>query len=136
MKSAAEVEEEMMCCAACGIAEVDDIKLKKCTACKLCSVKCQKEHRPKHKKHVKKGRLSCVSKFCSSNPKAAISVNAQFVVCRYLLIQNSLLSQDVAAKSFVEVVSLPTPFERRMHLCSRSAHSAGTRHQTRRKKLS
>ena len=47
----------MMCCASCGTAGGDDIKLKKCTACylvKYCSVKCQKEHRPKHKKACKK----------------------------------------------------------------------------------
>ena len=43
-------------CANCGKAEVDKIKLKKC-ACKLvkyCSVECQKEHRPQHKKACKK----------------------------------------------------------------------------------
>eukprot|EP00577_Skeletonema_sp_RCC1716_P017233 CAMPEP_0113426120 /NCGR_PEP_ID=MMETSP0013_2-20120614/30547_1 /TAXON_ID=2843 ORGANISM="Skeletonema costatum, Strain 1716" /NCGR_SAMPLE_ID=MMETSP0013_2 /ASSEMBLY_ACC=CAM_ASM_000158 /LENGTH=289 /DNA_ID=CAMNT_0000314355 /DNA_START=136 /DNA_END=1005 /DNA_ORIENTATION=+ /assembly_acc=CAM_ASM_000158 len=47
----------MMCCASCGNAEVDDIKLRKCTAChlvKYCSIKCQKEHRPQHKKECKK----------------------------------------------------------------------------------
>ncbi|KAK1747254.1 zf-MYND and TPR domain-containing protein [Skeletonema marinoi] len=47
----------MMCCAACGAAEADHIKLKKCNACylvKYCSVKCQKEHRPKHKRECKK----------------------------------------------------------------------------------
>jgi len=47
----------MMCCAACGNAAVDDIKLKDCTACylvKYCGVKCQKEHRTKHKKGCKK----------------------------------------------------------------------------------
>jgi len=47
----------MMCCACCGIAEGDDIKLKTCTACKsarYCSVKCQKEHRPQHKRACKK----------------------------------------------------------------------------------
>ena len=58
--SAAVVEksdEAMMFCASCGVAGGDDIKLKKCTAChlvKYCSVKCQKEHRPKHKKECKK----------------------------------------------------------------------------------
>ncbi len=49
-----EVEEV---CANCGKAAVDDIKLKICTACKLvkyCSVDCQKNHRPKHKKACKK----------------------------------------------------------------------------------
>jgi hypothetical protein len=52
-----EEESDVMCCAFCGIGEVDEIKLKKCTACKLvryCSVKCQKEHRPQHKKECKK----------------------------------------------------------------------------------
>ncbi len=47
----------MLCCAACGIAGGDDIKLKDCDDChlvKYCSVKCQKEHRPKHKKECKK----------------------------------------------------------------------------------
>jgi tetratricopeptide (TPR) repeat protein len=45
------------CCASCGMAESDDIKLKKCTACKsvrYCSVKCQREHRPQHKRVCKK----------------------------------------------------------------------------------
>jgi hypothetical protein len=43
-------------CASCGKAEVDDVKLKKC-ACNLvkyCSVGCQKNHRPQHKKICKK----------------------------------------------------------------------------------
>jgi tetratricopeptide (TPR) repeat protein len=44
-------------CANCGKVAVDDIKLKMCTACKLvkyCSVECQKNHRPQHKKACKK----------------------------------------------------------------------------------
>src|SRR5210317_634831 len=44
-------------CASCGKAEVDNVKLKNCTACKLvkyCSVECQKYHRPQHKKACKK----------------------------------------------------------------------------------
>ncbi len=44
-------------CASCGIVNNDDVKLKNCTACylvKYCSIKCQKEHRPKHKRACKK----------------------------------------------------------------------------------
>ena len=46
-------------CASCGKPENDDddVKLKKCAGCHLvryCSVKCQKDHRPKHKKECKK----------------------------------------------------------------------------------
>ncbi len=44
-------------CASCGITGGDDVKLLLCTACKLiryCSVECQKNHRPQHKKACKK----------------------------------------------------------------------------------
>ena len=58
MSAATESESDtVQRCASCGIAGGDDIKLKNCTACylvKYCSVKCQKEHRPKHKKECKK----------------------------------------------------------------------------------
>ena len=55
--SSEESDEMMMFCASCGTAQVDDIKLKTCTACKsvrYCSIKCQKEHRPQHKRVCKK----------------------------------------------------------------------------------
>jgi len=47
----------MMCCASCGTAEVDDIKLKTCAACDLvryCRDECQQEHRPKHVRACKR----------------------------------------------------------------------------------
>jgi tetratricopeptide (TPR) repeat protein len=50
-------DNDVMCCANCGKAAVDDVKLKNCTACKLvkyCSVDCQKNHRPQHKKACRK----------------------------------------------------------------------------------
>ena len=54
--SAAAVEEgsddTMILCASCGVAEGDDIKLKKCDDCDMviryCSDECQKEHRIQH----------------------------------------------------------------------------------------
>ena len=52
-----EESDEMQRCASCGIAAGDDIKLKKCTACHLvryCGVKCQRDHRPQHKRECKK----------------------------------------------------------------------------------
>ena len=42
-----EAEEGDMCCASCGRAEVDEIKLKECDACDLvryCSENCKEEH--------------------------------------------------------------------------------------------
>ena len=47
----------MSCCASCGVAESDDIKLKKCNGCHLvryCGVECQKAHRKQHKRDCKK----------------------------------------------------------------------------------
>ena len=45
-------------CASCGVAENDAVKLKKCNGCflivKYCGVKCQKAHRPQHKRACKK----------------------------------------------------------------------------------
>ncbi len=56
--SSSVVEEQVdEVCASCGISGGDDVKLKLCTACKLvkyCSVECQKNHRPQHKKSCKK----------------------------------------------------------------------------------
>jgi len=49
--------DDKKCCASCGIAANDDVKLKNCTAChlvKYCGVKCQREHRSKHKRECKK----------------------------------------------------------------------------------
>ena len=57
MSGAEEEADEMMCCAGCGKAEVDDIKLRTCTACKsvrYCGIQCQKDHRSKHKRECKK----------------------------------------------------------------------------------
>ena len=50
-------EVEAMCCASCGIAEVDDIKLTECDGCdlvKYCSDDCQQNHRPEHEAKCKK----------------------------------------------------------------------------------
>ena len=57
MSAEAETIDDTSMCASCGIAEGDDVKLKNCTAChlvKYCGVKCQREHRSKHKRECKK----------------------------------------------------------------------------------
>ena len=60
-------------CASCGIAKGDDIKLKKCTACKLlqyCSVACQKEHRPQHKRDCKRRALELREELLFRQPES------------------------------------------------------------------
>jgi tetratricopeptide (TPR) repeat protein len=52
-----QADTSLSFCASCGLPECDDITLKKCTACKsvrYCGVKCQKNHRPQHKRTCKK----------------------------------------------------------------------------------
>jgi Zn-finger nucleic acid-binding protein len=59
MSSAAEevVESGDVCCANCGVAEVDDIKFKDCDGCdlvKYCGDGCQENHREQHSEECKK----------------------------------------------------------------------------------
>ena len=47
----------LLCCASCGIAEVDDVKLKECATCDLarfCSDTCQENHKSQHEEACKK----------------------------------------------------------------------------------
>ena len=55
--SGKEAEADICCCANCGIAEVDDIKLEECDGCdlvKYCSDNCKDEHREQHEEECKK----------------------------------------------------------------------------------
>ena len=48
---------DLLCCAACGIAEIDEIKLMECDACdlvKYCSDECQRDHKSQHEEDCKK----------------------------------------------------------------------------------
>ena len=68
--------DKMKFCACCGTAGGDDIKLKKCTACylvKYCSVKCQKEHRPKHKRECKKRAAELRDELLFKQPESSSS---------------------------------------------------------------
>jgi hypothetical protein len=52
-----EKDEYVMCCASCGVGEVDDMKLKTCDGCKsiqYCSDTCQTDHRPQHEQECEK----------------------------------------------------------------------------------
>ena len=56
-RAAGETEKCHLCCANCGIAGVDDVKLEECTNCNLvkyCGDKCQENHREQHEEECKK----------------------------------------------------------------------------------
>jgi hypothetical protein len=54
---AAVVDNTSCCCASCGVAEVDDVKLKECTKCDLvryCSIGCEQEDKLHHEEDCNK----------------------------------------------------------------------------------
>jgi hypothetical protein len=67
MSNSAELKEEAeVCCASCGIAELDDIKLLKgcsggCDLVKYCSDECQEHHRELHEEECKKRKAVVVT---------------------------------------------------------------------------
>ncbi len=70
------VADDMIRCASCGIAEVDDIKLKECdAACKLvryCSIKCQRDHRPQHENSCKKRAAELRDELLFKQPESSL----------------------------------------------------------------
>ena len=96
-----EAGDNLMCCASCGIAGVDDMKLKKCTACHLvryCSVKCQKEHRPKHKKVCKKRAAELRDEILFKQPDGSDLGDCPICCLPLRLMQITLLLWDAAAR--------------------------------------
>ncbi len=70
MSSTAETEADV-CCANCGIGEVDDIKLGECTDCdlvKYCRDNCREEHREQHDEDCKKRQAELHDKELFTQP--------------------------------------------------------------------
>ena len=62
------------CCAACGIAEVDDVKLVPCDDCdlvKYCSVKCREEHKSQHEEACRKRAAELRDKILFMQPESS-----------------------------------------------------------------
>ena len=73
-KNSEEAEKEVeVCCANCGIAQVDDIKLKICDGgcdlVKYCSGKCQENHREQHEEDCKKRKAELHDKELFEQPE-------------------------------------------------------------------
>eukprot|EP00986_Skeletonema_menzelii_P011573 scaffold6013_cov60-Skeletonema_menzelii.AAC.1 len=75
MSAAVKSESDtMLCCASCGIAGGDDIKLKDCDDCdlvKYCSDECQKDHRPQHKRECKKRAVELYDEILFKQPESS-----------------------------------------------------------------
>ncbi len=75
MSGADDIEAEAadMCCASCGISEVDEIKLKKCDDCDLvryCSDDCKEDHRPDHEAKCKERAAELRDEILFTQPKS------------------------------------------------------------------
>jgi tetratricopeptide (TPR) repeat protein len=72
-EAAVEAEKEAeVCCANCGIAQVDDIKLKICDGCdlvKYCSDKCRENHKEQHEDECKKRKAELHDKELFEQPE-------------------------------------------------------------------
>ena len=69
-----ESEAADNCCASCGKAEVDDVKLKECDGCDLvsyCSDACQQDHRPEHESECKERSAELRDEILFKQPECA-----------------------------------------------------------------
>jgi hypothetical protein len=87
--------DDMMCCASCGIAAIDDAKLKKCNdGCdlvKYCSDGCQEKHREQHESACKKSSINRIVKEKIASNRAAVR-NKSLLTLE--LFSNRLLLRD------------------------------------------
>jgi tetratricopeptide (TPR) repeat protein len=70
-----EKDEYVMCCASCGVGEVDDIKLKTCDDCKsirYCSDECQRDHRPQHERECEKRAAELRDEILFKQPESGL----------------------------------------------------------------
>ena len=69
-----EADVSSCCCASCGIAEIDDVKLKECDDCDLvryCSDECLNNHRSQHEEACKKRAAELREKLLFKQPEGS-----------------------------------------------------------------
>jgi hypothetical protein len=96
-------DDTMVCCASCGVAEVDDIKLKKVALAILFDIAVlpiRKIIGRNTNEHARRGWLNYAMGFYSGSLKAPISGTVRFVYCHYRLLQENVKFKHVAAKLF------------------------------------
>ena len=128
----------MQRCASCGTAGGDEIKLKNCTACYLvryCSVKCQKDHRPKHRKECKKRAAELEDEILFKQPESSNFGDCP-ICCLPLPLDPQKYILTSAANVFVMVATMPIKIERTREDLSKSVRFAEQLSPKQRKKTS
>ena len=129
--------EADMCCASCGIAEVDDIRLNECNDCDLvryCSDRCQKVIDQNTRQYVKKGWLNYAMRFYLGSLKAAIWATVRSAFYHFRLTQSNLSRNHVAAKQYAKDVHTPIGCTREINGNIPRVHFVVNSYQTLRKK--
>ena len=133
-------EDDFACCASCGIAEVDDVKLKKC-ACKLvqyCSVECQKEHRPQHRRACKKRVTELRDEVLFKQPEIRISFFGDCPICYLPLPIDAEKSTFIVMECCSKMICLGCWYANKMREeeeeLDPAAHSVDSLHQKQMKK--
>ncbi len=102
MSSVTELEEADVCCASCGIPEVDDIKLEECNGgcdlVKYCNDKCQENHREQHEDNCKKRKAKLHDKELFTQPEKTCYGECPIYLLPIPLINQNLGFIHAAAK--------------------------------------
>ena len=117
---------DICCCASCGVAEVDDIKLVPCDGCDLvryCSDACQQELDRNMKQNAKNERVNYEMNYYSSSLKAVIMVTARSVVYLYRSIQKNLEYKVAAVNTSAMDVHTPINYISFKSIWNVHAHS-------------
>ena len=118
-------EARMMCCASCGIAELDDVKLKPCDGCDLisyCSDACKEDHRPMHEATCQERAAKLRDELLFKQPESHISVIVRYVACLFRLIMESCCIH-VAVNTSVQDANMPILYAKSRRGSGLNVHS-------------
>ena len=96
------VEDKASCCASCGKAEIDEVKLKDCACCdlvKYCSDGCQELHRPKHAEACKQRAAELRDELLFKQPESSSFGDCPICMLPLPLVMKKSMAYDCCSKS-------------------------------------
>ncbi len=118
-----EAAASVLLCASCGVAEVDDVKLKPCDGCDLvryCSDACQEDHRSEHAGKCKERAAELRDEIYSGSRKTAIWATARSAAC---LFRKKLQCTHAASNGYATDVHTPMIYAKREKMSNKGVHS-------------
>ena len=129
MASANHMEvADIMCCASCGTAEVDDTA---CKSVRYCSVACQREDRAKHKRACKKRMTELRDEILFRQPESSYRGDCPICLSPLPIDPKKCSMQTCCSKNICFGCFYTIGFARAAR-CKEHARSVGTRYQKRR----